>query len=71
MVEIFVMVACFAIVNQADNQCSLVNPGDIFRSAGDCNAALQNDSRYRRSRLAPNIKLTCVNKPHWTWQSIE
>jgi hypothetical protein len=69
--DIFVMVACIAMANQPSNYCQLVNPGDTFRSADDCKAALQNDSRYRRDRLAPNIMLTCMNKPHWTWQSIE
>jgi hypothetical protein len=67
MVEIFAMVACFTFANQDGHHCIFVNPGDIFRSVDDCKAALQNDSRYRRDRLAPNIELACRNKPDWTW----
>lgn len=71
MAEIFAMVACFASANLADNRSTIINPSDIFRTANDCETALQNDSRYRRDRLAPNIELICMKKPGWTWQSVE
>ncbi|MET4035780.1 hypothetical protein ABIB94_007481 [Bradyrhizobium sp. JR7.2] len=47
MTEIFVIVACFTIADQADNHCKLINSGDTFRSADECNVVLQNNSRYR------------------------